>query len=183
MAPYRPNRSQQLEWDPYVCEYGLKREFWVLGAVLAIYSAALFFNAAEYRNKTEEKKEESNTRPPSPPPSPRGLDGQSTYAGVRLIQTYLTSTWRRGVAIAVHLAILGAQLLEGYWILATFGRLLAKLFIQWWGLVRAARWAGAFVLALSVAVISMVAATLAFAGLIMSGTQLGCILELCGWTR
>jgi hypothetical protein len=54
------------EWDPNICEDGLKREFRVPGAVLAIYWAALFVNAVKYRDKTEEKKEEPSPPPPSP---------------------------------------------------------------------------------------------------------------------
>ncbi|KAL2018262.1 hypothetical protein VTK56DRAFT_1016 [Thermocarpiscus australiensis] len=203
MHSYPPSRRQEYGFDPYVCEYALSPAFWILGLFIIAFWIATVRSYRDARRKhhgadeavesaptssgsadPKEEKEAAGTTTTlqtarsrnQPPPGQRG---RIPPCFTLRLMPYLTTKPRKAVALAVYLAILGAQLLEGYWVLATLGRATEKLFDDWVQIAGAGRWFGAAFFTPVVAWMALMDALAACcAGLIVS-LQLSCIIELC----
>lgn len=122
-----------------LADQGLTDTFWLLGAFTIGFTILTLLSQpqAQIRCDPSDKAHQQHSTHHS-----KGLrpGGESTMASLATTQAptftvwltaYLTTSWRRNAALACYLAILGAQLLQGYWTMAIMGRWLARLFAQW----------------------------------------------------
>jgi hypothetical protein len=107
------------------------------------------------------------------------VKGRLTRRCTRWLVPYLTTRWHTALAAAIYLAILGAQLLEGYWMEATLYRIVAAMFRQSLLLGEAGNWLRTVLYVLSMVVLALPAAAGAWAGWILVTLQIRLVLEIC----
>lgn len=187
--------------DPYVCEHLLRPAFWLLGAALIVHSIATLTHTAPRDESPAEipsQKTTSNstiagqstqgdlqdtktkhTALASPPTHPaQNPANRSPRHYTHRIAPYLTTRWRTAAAITAYLAIIAAQLLEGYWVASTYGRIMTELFRTFLWLARSGRWAAAAVYTLSMAFMALLGALGAYLGGLMVVVQVASVVEV-----
>jgi hypothetical protein len=122
--------------------------------------------------------------PDSTPPEIQSLialrvKGRLTRRCTRWLVPYLTTRWHTALAAAIYLAVLSAQLLEGYWMEATLYRIVAAMFRQSLLLAEAGNWLRTVLYVLSMVVLALPAAAGAWAGWILVTLQIRLVLEIC----
>lgn len=138
----------------------------------------------------ETNEEESDPLQPhgqdSPDPTPLTIqslialrvNGRLTRRCTRWLVPYLATRWHTALAAAVCLAILGALLLEGYWMEATLYWIVAAMFRQSAVLAHAGSWLRTGMYVLSMVVLALPAAVGAWAGWILVALQIRYVLEI-----
>lgn len=174
-------RPSQGHLDAFVLEHALKPQFWLLGTFIIAVSIGTLHVAATAR-ADRHRQAFAITKPLEDLSSKVSAIDQSSQGPRSLppkftawLVPYLTTRCRKGLAVVAYLAILGMQLLEGYWFMVTLWRLTAKLCSQW----PADRWTLAYwVYFLSVDIMLVVDfAAIVFGGVIVL-VQACCVLEL-----
>lgn len=134
--------------DMYIFEHAAKPEFWLLGALAVGFFAANLVACARYRCRQEGrrldvKKEHASSSDKGQEVLPSGVritEKSSKSALPRLeaqpkftawTAEYLTTRLRVSLAVAIYIAVLGAQLLEGYWVMVTLARWTVKVYSRW----------------------------------------------------
>lgn len=127
--------------DTHLLEHALKPEFWILGAFIIMFWIMTL--AATARVSHLNQNHHSNLSDAQPSTGLASLDeisSQKSFTAAPILAPpkftmwlapYLVTRRRKGLALVVYLVILGAQLLEGYWVVVTLGRLTAKVFLLW----------------------------------------------------
>ena len=122
------------ELDMHFFEHAVKPGFWLLGALIVGFCAANLAAYARHRRSKGSRpldsvpKKEHDSSSAMPSDKPR-LEVQPEFTA--WTTAYLTTRLRTRLAVAIYLVVLGAQLLEGYWVMVTLARWTVKLFSRW----------------------------------------------------
>ncbi|KAK3298368.1 uncharacterized protein B0H64DRAFT_438843 [Chaetomium fimeti] len=128
---------------------------------------------------TKEEAPHPNPDPPQPAAEQTPTRPALPRRCTRWLAPHLTTKWHTALAVAVYLAILGAQLQEGVWVGVTFGRVLGVMSQQWSMWFRAGSWLGTGVYGLLILVLALLGAGGAYLGALAVALQFNCVVELC----
>jgi len=107
------------------------------------------------------------------------IKGRLTRRCTQWLVPYLTTRWHTALAVVIYLAILAAQLLEGYWMEATLYRFVTVMFRQAVLLAHVGSWFRTVIYVLAMVALALPAAIAALVGWILVALQIRYVLEVC----
>jgi fucose permease len=122
--------TTRCQLDAFVLEHILKPRFWILGAfIIVFWIMTLPRTYADTKANQHNRLRNTSKSRRSSTSNPTSASTQPVFTA--RVSQFLTTRLRKGLVLTTYAVILGAQLLESYWVAVTLGRWTTKLFLKW----------------------------------------------------